>query len=509
MTSQRWFFKSLAIIEPRGDSENLVRLYRWISRSGFRQGDYKKTVQYAQLALHTARRIKSETALARAYRTIGDIYERDWSEGGKKPDLPKANLDSTRYYRQFDEAILSVSTKPLDILNRHLETGQKLWYEKKDTTAMIHLRKALSLAMTEEKSQYFTILLAMAVLYSEMGKLSQASHLLLEAERHLKNSTYANSYSDRMLLQLTYRNFYLKTGDWKKAYEYGEKVHELERNNYITDRDGAVTRLSLEFETEKKEALLKAQQKELVLRSENLQVQQRFIATMIALLLILAVMSIVFYRLYRKNQRISIRNEALVKEQNHRVKNNLQVISSLLNLQANRLTDSAAKRATEVSQLRIETMAILHRRLYDNDTLTQINLAEFIPELVENVLLSFGYPYIQPVYEVEPIGILADLALPLGLILNELATNACKYAFADHQEPAFRITCQQQKNRIYLRVADNGPGLAQVPIADLSAKTHQSFGMRLIQIQVAQLRGTYSFKNQSGTVFNLNFTVVS
>ncbi|GAB3990607.1 hypothetical protein GCM10028807_18140 [Spirosoma daeguense] len=154
-------------------------------------------------------------------------------------------------------------------------------------------------------------------------------------------------------------------------------------------------------------------------------------------------------------------------------------------------------------------MAILHRRLYDNDTLAQVDLSDYIPDLIENVLQSFGFGYIQPVYELEPVLLSADQALSVGLLLNELATNACKYAFHNHKEPIFRVVCKRKNNRIHLEVADNGPGIQSRSASELGAKTRQSFGMRLIQIQVAQLRGTYAITNQNGFVFTLYFSVAA
>ncbi|GAB3990611.1 hypothetical protein GCM10028807_18150 [Spirosoma daeguense] len=320
LTSQRWFIKSLAIIEPRGDSENLARLYRWLTGSAFRQGDYFKSTKYAKLALEVARRIKSKPSIAMAYGAISGNYARDWSEGGKRPNLPKSNPDSFNYYWKLNESFFEKSKKPLDVLNHHMYLGQKLWYEKKDVAGSSHLKKALELATGEELAHRGRVMMELAAMYVDMGNNSQAQYWLQEARQFLSKGTYANSYQYLIRLESISRDYYLKRGDWRRTFDHSMKLHELERSNYIADRDGAVTRLGVEYETEKRETLLKSQQKELTLRAENLRFQQRFMATMVALLMFTVGMSFVFFRLYRKNQRISIRNEELVKEQNHRVK---------------------------------------------------------------------------------------------------------------------------------------------------------------------------------------------
>lgn len=505
LTSQRWFLKSLAILEPRGDSFNLSRLYYRLSMSEHRQGHYKETLRYAQLSLAVARRIRSDQALSRAYSVMETVYATDWSTA-KTSNSPKPRPDSAFYYRQAAQALLRINKDSLSLIGGDLVTGTKLWYEKRNPEGITYLKKALDLAVKKNEPIWqFRAMLAMVAMYLSMDKPRQAWSLLRQAEHLLIRSPFANSYGEQYSLEGAYREYYLKIGDWRQAYKRSEKLYELDRNNFISDRDGAVTRLGLAYDTEKKEVLLKAQQKELILRDENLRVHQRFLWAISVLLLLTFGMSIVFYRLYRRNQRISVHNAELVKEQNHRVKNNLQVVSSLLNLQANRLTDETAKKAVEESQLRIETMAILHRRLYDNDSLAQIDLSEFIPELVDSVLQAFGYAYIQPIYELEPISLSADRALSLGLLLNELATNACKYAFPDHPEPVFRVSCQREANRIRLSVADNGLGVVLPSLTDSPSKPRLSFGMRLIQMQADQLRGTYQFVNQGGTLFTLEF----
>jgi two-component sensor histidine kinase len=147
-------------------------------------------------------------------------------------------------------------------------------------------------------------------------------------------------------------------------------------------------------------------------------------------------------------------------------------------------------------------MAILHRKLYDKEELAVINLSEYIKEIAEVVLQTFGCMHINLAYKVSSIKLSADQALPIGLIITELVTNACKYAFSENPNPCLAISCHKEGEELLLTVADNGYGPKNNPTAE-SVKT--SFGRRLIQMQVAQLRGSYNFESSAGTTFIMKF----
>ncbi len=214
--------------------------------------------------------------------------------------------------------------------------------------------------------------------------------------------------------------------------------------------------------------------------------------------------SVLFYRLSQKNKRLSVHKAALVREQNHRVKNNLQLVSSLLNLQLNRLRDPAAQSALKESQLRIEVMGLLQRKLYDGNYLMAVEMQPFVREVVEMVLKTFGLKNVEVYYQIPAtLTLPADYAMRIGLIINELTTNSCKYAVPNHPSPQLRIEAHLTDKTFKLCLADNGtiPKTAQ-PKSD-------SFGLRLVEMQVEQLYGTYRFEYIDGTIFDMSFDLVS
>ncbi len=343
----------------------------------------------------------------------------------------------------------------------------------------------------------------MAATYLRFGQPMSAKPYLDYARKTYKQQNMSEIGS-RLLLETTSLDYARAIGNWKRAYQHLATVRELEKSQFVADRDGAVSRLSVEYKTEKNEALLKTQRDELALRADNLRLNQQFLIILLGALVLAGGFSVVFFRLNQKNQRISRQNVALVKEQNHRVKNNLQVVSGLLLLQSYRLTDPVIKQALEETQLRVETMSVLHRRLYDGAASVTVNVETFIPELIEMGLQTFGYGPLQPVYDLTPGEVPAKQALPLGLILT---TNACKCAFPGNARSAFRVSYRQTGKQISVEVADNGPGFATPPNADGLIQSSTSFGLLLIQMQVEQLRGSARFSSANGAIFQLTFPV--
>ncbi|KAA9353937.1 sensor histidine kinase [Larkinella humicola] len=498
LTAHRWFLKSLKITEPRGDSFDLVRLYVRLSGT---QENRQDRLSYAYRALEMAGRIHSDKALIRAYGCLMGFYVYNGPDGAKpQPD------SVMHYYRKINQLAHKLKDTVTRIEN-HLAVGRFWRSVGQNQTGTDYLKKALELA-TQQKEQgsRMRLMLELASAYTSMGQPRQAWSFLSQAQHLLNQSPFIDHFINYSF-ESNYQSYYQSIGDWKRAYVHSEKLRQIERDNYTVDHAGAISRLNMEYKAGQKDALLKAQQQELALRSETLFFQQRLTWAVSALLLVTVVTSVVFFRLYRKNQRISARNAELVKEQNHRVKNNLQVVSSLLNLHSRQLVDETARKAVEESQLRVQAMALLHRRLYDGEGLVTVNLPDFIPELVESVIRTFGYSGIQTIYNLEEIELPATHALSLGLIVNELTTNACKYAFPDHPDPVFRVMSRRQGNALLLIVTDNGPGLPLSQTGTAIFRESKTFGMRLIQIQVDQLYGSCQFHSEEGTRFEMQFKI--
>lgn len=195
--------------------------------------------------------------------------------------------------------------------------------------------------------------------------------------------------------------------------------------------------------------------------------------------------------------------EVLLKEVHHRVKNNLQVISSLLNLQSASIENPDILQPFIESQRRISVMAMIHERLYRSGNLASLNFSDYIQDLVEDVFQSYlpvGLT-VNWFVEVENLDLELDLAIPCGLIVNELVSNAIKYAFADGRGGEILILFEKNSSQNRLIIQDNGIGFPE----DLDFQHTESLGMQIVCALTRQLGGMIELNRDSGTTFTIVF----
>ncbi len=327
---------------------------------------------------------------------------------------------------------------------------------------------------------------------------------------------YKKSYQNYLILQSRKRALdmlafvagaYELKGDYKNALLYFKKYDE-EYVNYekeINDRSLKENELQIN---------LLAQDKKLSQKQ-----QQQTIFTII--LIIVIILLIALYRIYyikqsnnkklahlnddleTKNHLLDVKNaenELLLREIHHRVKNNLEVVSSLLALQSAQIDDATTKDAMTEGQNRVNSIGIVHQKLYQGTNLGAVEMKDYFLNLSESILDSFGAEQrIDLKLAMENLDLDIDTAVPLGLIVNELLTNTIKYAFPKGEKGTITIKLHKQDNNILrLEVADNGVGKSGI--------THGTgFGGQLVSLLTQQLNGTMTEENQNGTTLIFDF----
>jgi len=213
--------------------------------------------------------------------------------------------------------------------------------------------------------------------------------------------------------------------------------------------------------------------------------------------------------LNQERVRASLREkEALLKEIHHRVKNNLQVVSSLLGLQSRAVTDPETRKMFQESQDRVHSMALLHESLYQSQSLSQIDFPVYIRQLAAHLFHSYGVAAerIHLRAELEALLLHLDAAVPCGLIINELISNSLKYAFPDGREGEIRVELRAHSDgATRLIVADNGIGLR----ADVDWVNTRSLGLRLVRTLAQQLGAKIEVNSGAGMEVRLAFTAAA
>ncbi|MEO1388014.1 MAG: histidine kinase dimerization/phosphoacceptor domain -containing protein [Cyanobacteria bacterium J06634_6] len=198
--------------------------------------------------------------------------------------------------------------------------------------------------------------------------------------------------------------------------------------------------------------------------------------------------------------------EALLKEVHHRVKNNLQIITSLLNLQSDSITDQRVLDIFKESQNRVHLMALIHEKLYQSDDLGRISLRDYIQSLSENLLRSYevGKTDVHLTIQADDISLVTDTAVSCGLIINELVSNSLKYAFSSghpsHRENSITIEARQTDQNLFcIRYEDNGIGLPDT----IDIQNTETLGLQLVTSLTQQLGGAIAICSNGGTCFEL------
>lgn len=197
-------------------------------------------------------------------------------------------------------------------------------------------------------------------------------------------------------------------------------------------------------------------------------------------------------------------NEILLKELHHRVKNNLQVIYSLLNIQKRRNSDPELKETISSLQTRIQTMALVHQNLYQSEKLEKVDVTYYVKNLVSHLqnLYKIDEHKVQIEFDIQTsLELNIEKIIPLGLMVNEAVSNAFKYAFSNSEKGLLQINIEQNENKLFVVIIDDGPGFNNKEIKE------NSIGLQLIEIMSKQLNAKYTIEHISGVTHKIEFNL--
>ncbi|KOF02958.1 hypothetical protein OB69_08985 [Roseivirga seohaensis subsp. aquiponti] len=455
----------IEILKPEGEarklniwSNNLASVYSLCNCVSFekRKAVLKESINYAKQANFTYGK-------AFAYKHLADTY-RDANQ-----------FDSTKYYLEQIEVLLPEINKP-------------------DFTGLVSVAQGSYWANVGNNKRAISYFLKGYNIWKTLGKKK-----------------------DQMDIALYLNDLYQKQKDYANAHKFLNTYVALKDSLFSEEKIREVKELELAYDFRQKQMTDSLKNAERLLKSEyetTLQKRSKLMILFVGVAIL--IVAIIIYYGFIKQKKLSQllqvktdqveselhQKELLLTEIHHRVKNNFQILSSLLELQAKGVDDQATKDLISEGKSRVRSMALIHNQLYNNDSLT-IHLAGYLQNLISEIQKSFEGQTSKVKMDVDPNFTLdIDNMVPLGLIANELVTNAFKYATKNNNQLKLEVSLYEKNGQNLFVFKDNGPGLP--PSFDI--KTTKSTGIWLISRLALQLHGHYEYEYDNGAVFKIYFT---
>lgn len=425
---------------------------------------------------------------------------------------------------------LSLAQKQGDSAQRNLlllRLGEAYYAQKKWDVAENYWQNALQLA--QQRGDTYTEAIALA-------QLSQVYAARKEIEKSLAYNAQSLA-KGKEFYDVQRTNYdqmatvYANAGKFKEAYEYRQKYIAVKDSLLRADKAKSLRDLQMQYKIADKQKEIELLTKENSIKA--LQARQSQLVAVVALLAFIcllvaaAVLLNQFISKRRSNTQLEEANaqirqtiaeleqantqiqqtvaekETLLKEIHHRVKNNLQLVSSLLDWQTEGIDDPQVRRLIDEGRSRIRSMALMHEYLYKSENLANVDVHKYLGELADTLTRSYR-PHTNIVLQknIAHAYFDTDTVVPLGLIVNELLSNAFKYAFVGRAAGQVDMTLLRSDNDSFvLSVSDNGIGLP----ADFENTQHQSLGIQLVKTLVKQMKATLQYGNRAGAFFDIQF----
>lgn len=342
--------------------------------------------------------------------------------------------------------------------------------------------------------------------YLALGKASNAAGDFTEAAGFLEKSIQAATagFGDKYYLSLVYLELSKAlegSQQYAKSLQASRTYDHLRQDVFNDKANEQLSLLQSQMELSQKENTIKLQE---AMLARN-KIIQFFIFTLSGVLVIFL---FALYRIFLRKKKYSLllekknlEKEFLLKEIHHRVKNNLETISSLLSLQTAQLENKEFQQIMAEAQNRVHSMGMIHNRLYQGENIKSIEMRDFFENLGSYIIDTFDASgRIIFLSDMKPLELHVDLAIPIGLIVNELISNALKYAFPGNCGGEIRVRLWEKEGLLQLSVSDNGIGMGENPKI-----LGSGFGSELISLLTKQLDGKMSLLTKSGTAITFEF----
>lgn len=532
--------------EKNNDAHQLAESYLHLGHLKKNKGEYTLALQYSFKALEFYDELADYKGAVKTKALIGTCYslshENEMAKeyfksaikiGEKHNEIqvaPYQGLGNTFYYQDSIEKAEEIYLSVINLLEETGETSASM-------TAGIFTNlgniKYMQDNFKAAKDFYFEgyklydkvgSILGICITSYNIGEVHFKLKEYAEAEKYfnitLKFGKSIKSIDDIEYALESLSDVYKEQGSFEKALNFSNQLHSFRDSINKINHGHIVDELQLKYKKEKNESKLREQDKLIrdakLEKIKNDQFSRSLLFGIVALGLVAFLSLFSYLKIKKKNviieeskKEIDINlkeKDLLLKEIHHRVKNNLQMISSLLNLQTYSLKNKDALKALEESKNRVQAIALVHQKLYQNTNITEINLEQYVNEL-SNLMGNFNNVKKKVNYTItiKNIHLNVDTAVPLGLIICELISNSQKHAFDDVDTAEISINVKQKDQHNYqLQFKDNGKGLPD----NFSIENLNSLGFEIIESLSEQLNGDLTIGTKHGMFFLLNFSKI-
>jgi two-component sensor histidine kinase len=493
-----YFLKALAINEVYGSKLSIAENLEGIGLVYSFTNNYAKALEYYQKALSINEELQDKHGISDNLECIGLVYS-------NMADYNKA-LEYFQKALIIDEEVGRKASSVVELCC----IGTAYYNLNNYTEALNNYYKALALSREIDYGLLIAnININIGRLYEKQGRHVEAREFVtngLDVAKEINSiEMIKEAYVNLYVIDSSMNNFQSAFDNYKLYTLYNDSIHNIEK-------DRKLTRMQMQYDFDLlQNKIMEEQEKKDLILDEEIKDHEKIRNISIIGFSFFLLFSIILYRQRnsiaiekKRSDQLLIVKEMLIKEIHHRVKNNLEVICSLLELQIDGIDDEIAKAAVVESEGRIQSIGLIHHKLYNNnENVSTVEFQSFINDLYKQIEGVFRKPEVEIRFEIDSDEkqINIDAAVPLGLILNELFTNSFKYAFSPERKNTVSIQLISTKNGncdmiIY---KDSGPGLPK----DFDIQTTQSLGMKLIHLLSKQIGGKLSYYYDSGSVFEI------
>lgn len=490
-------FEALEFRQKSGNKRFIAISYNNIGLVYRSRKEYANAAAYYQKSLAIKKEINDEQGILNSMLNIGSAFQ---SQG---------LYDSA--YRYANDALkqaVKINAQD-DILAAKVNIGAALVNLGRYPEALLLLREVEQKSIAQNlKNNLYSVYESLGDLYANKGQYE-------EADIYFKKGLAITSQSSRLeqkgiFLRKLAKNSFSKN-EYRQAYEYLEQSKQVTDTLFSSENSRQINEMAAIYEAGQKEKQIEKLNGDnivsITLAQQRKEERNYFIIASVLLLGMAALAYRAFISNKKKKELLAVKNEIiqksltenefLMKEIHHRVKNNLQVVSSLLKLQSHYIKDEQAQEAVKESRNRVQSMALIHQNLYQDNNLSGIDVQDYISKLCENLFQSYNvHPQrIKLKTEIQALQLDVDTVVPVGLILNELITNSLKYGFPEEQEGVIKIIVQESNGTLQLKVYDNGVGLPD----DFFTKYRETFGYKMIDAFVQKMKGELKTYSEEGT----------